>query len=138
MRRLMLKTLAMSKREAIAALCRRWKSTQHVQGMVELLAKLEGEFTKDAGDGHRGIVIILDNQGSHPWTPRPFASRCCGGRLRRGRGCGRGESVLYDGGRLREGSAASSGAAAVKSIHWWWLLAIVVILYVLLFILVKK
>lgn len=47
MRKLLLTTLAMSEKEATEALCRRWKSTRHVQDMVELLAKLEGELKKD-------------------------------------------------------------------------------------------
>lgn len=73
MRKLLLKTLAMSEKEATDALCRRWKSTRHVQDMVELLAKLEGEMTKDSAEGARGVsVIILANQGASPLDPETF------------------------------------------------------------------
>jgi hypothetical protein len=55
------------------ALCRRWKSTKHVQDMVELLAKLEGELSKNAGEGARGIsVLVLHNTGAEPLDPETF------------------------------------------------------------------
>jgi len=73
MRRLMLKTLEMSNKEAIAALCRRWRSTKHVQDMVELLARLEGEMNKDGHADSRGIsLLILNNQGPQPLAPEAF------------------------------------------------------------------
>ena len=41
--------------------------------MWELLAKLEGEMTKGAGEGTRGIsVIILQNAGASPLDPEVF------------------------------------------------------------------
>lgn len=41
--------------------------------MAELPAKLEGELTKDAAEGVRGVqVIILNNQGEHPLDPEVF------------------------------------------------------------------
>ena len=41
--------------------------------MVELFAKLEGELTKEAGEGARGVtVILLNNQGAHPLDPEVF------------------------------------------------------------------
>jgi hypothetical protein len=42
----------------MAALARRWGSPKHVQDMVELLAKLEGEMRKDGADGSRGVSVI--------------------------------------------------------------------------------
>jgi hypothetical protein len=37
------------------------------------LAKLEGEMTKEAGEGAGGIaVIILQNHGAHPLDPEVF------------------------------------------------------------------
>ncbi len=69
----MLKTLEMSNKEAIAALCRRWRSTKHVQDMVELLARLEGEMNKDGHADSRGIsLLILNNQGAEPLDPETF------------------------------------------------------------------
>jgi hypothetical protein len=57
----------------MAALARRWGSTKHVQDMVELLARLEGELTKEAGEATRGIeVLILNNGGATPLDPEVF------------------------------------------------------------------
>ena len=59
--------------ESQAALARRWGSTKHVQDMVELLARLEGELTKEAGEATRGIeVLILNNGGATPLDPEVF------------------------------------------------------------------
>jgi hypothetical protein len=45
-------------------------SPRYVQDMWELLAKLEGELTKEAGEGARGIsVLILNNGGATPLDP---------------------------------------------------------------------
>lgn len=80
MRGLMAESFNLSRKEALAAMRRRWGSTRHVQDMVELFAKLEGELTKEAGEGARGIsVIILQNAGASPSTPRSSA-RLRGGR----------------------------------------------------------
>lgn len=43
--------------QAMAALARRWGSTKHVQDMVELLARLEGELSKEAAEGARGVTV---------------------------------------------------------------------------------
>ena len=73
MRGLMAESFNLSRKEALAAMRRRWGSTRHVQDMVELFAKLDGELIKDAGDGARGIqVIILQNAGAHPLDPEVF------------------------------------------------------------------
>lgn len=73
MRKLLLRTLAMSEKEATEALCRRWKSTRHVQDMVELLARLEGEMNRDGIDGAGRVgLIILNNQGTRPLDPEVF------------------------------------------------------------------
>ncbi len=73
MRGLMAESFNLGRQEALAAMRRRWGSTRHVQGMVELFARLEGELTKEAGDGARGVqVIILRNNGAHPLDPEVF------------------------------------------------------------------
>jgi hypothetical protein len=73
MRGLMAESFNLSRKEALAAMRRRWGSTRHVQDMVELFAKLDGELTKDAGDGAHGVtVILLNNQGAHPLDPEVF------------------------------------------------------------------
>jgi hypothetical protein len=73
MRRCLRKSFEENEAQAMAALARRWGSTKHVQDMVELLAKLEGELTKEAGDGARGVqILLLNNQGAHPLDPEVF------------------------------------------------------------------
>jgi hypothetical protein len=73
MRRCLRKSFEENEAQAMAALARRWGSTKHVQDMWELLAKLEGEMTKEAGEGARGIsVIILQNNGASPLDPEVF------------------------------------------------------------------
>lgn len=73
MRKRLMKSFLANEKTAVAAMARRWGSTKHVQDMWELLAKLEGEMTKEAGEGARGIsVIILQNAGAHPLDPEVF------------------------------------------------------------------
>ena len=73
MRKRLMKSFLANEKQAMAAMARRWGSTKHVQDMWELLAKLEGEMTKEAGDGARGVsVIILQNQGASPLDPEVF------------------------------------------------------------------
>jgi hypothetical protein len=73
MRGLMAESFNLSRKEALAAMRRRWGSTRHVQDMVELFAKLEGEMTKEASVDARGVqVIILQNNGAHPLDPEVF------------------------------------------------------------------
>jgi hypothetical protein len=73
MRRLMAESLNLSREEALEALGRRWRSTRHVQDMVELYAKLEGELTKVAGEDARGVqVIFLNNRGRSKLDPEIF------------------------------------------------------------------
>jgi hypothetical protein len=73
MRKRLMKSFLANEKAAMAAMARRWGSTKHVQDMWELLAKLEGEMTKEAGDGTRGVqVIILQNNGAHPLDPEVF------------------------------------------------------------------
>jgi hypothetical protein len=73
MRKRLMKSFLANENAAMAAMARRWGSTKHVQDMWELLAKLEGEMTKEAGEGARGIsVIILQNNGAHPLDPGVF------------------------------------------------------------------
>ena len=73
MRKRLMKSFLANEQAAMAAMARRWGSTKHVQDMWELLAKLEGEMTKEAGEGARGIsVIILQNNGASPLDPEVF------------------------------------------------------------------
>jgi hypothetical protein len=73
MRGLMAESFNLSRKEALAAMRRRWGSTRHVQDMVELFAKLEGELTKEAGEEARGVqIILLNNQGASPLDPEVF------------------------------------------------------------------
>ena len=58
---------------AMAAMARRWASTRYVQDMWKLLAKLEGELSKDAtASGQRVSVIVLNNTGTRPLDPEIF------------------------------------------------------------------
>lgn len=73
MRRRLRESFLANEKEALAAFRRRWASARYCQDMAELLAKLEGELTKDAAEGARGIqVIILANHGSRPLDPEVF------------------------------------------------------------------
>ena len=73
MRKRLMKSFLANETQAMAAMARRWGSVKHVQDMWELLAKLEGEMTKDSAEGARGVsVIILANQGPSPLDPETF------------------------------------------------------------------
>jgi hypothetical protein len=73
MRRRLRQSFEENEAQAMAAMARRWASTRHVQDMWELLAKLEGEMTKDAAEGARGVgLIILNNQGRGRLDPEVF------------------------------------------------------------------
>jgi hypothetical protein len=84
MRKLLDESFQLSRKEAIAALCRRWASTKHVQDMVEIKARLDGELSKDTG-GPGVAVIILNNQGDTPLNPEVFRERVLA-RMREDRG----------------------------------------------------
>jgi len=57
----------------MAAMARRWASTRYVQDMWELLAKLEGEMSKDGiGGAGRVGLIVLNNQGRGRLDPEVF------------------------------------------------------------------
>lgn len=72
-RRLLNKSLNLSEKEALAAFRRPWASIRYCQDMAELLAKLEGELSKEAAEGARGVqVVLLNNQGAHPLDPEVF------------------------------------------------------------------
>jgi hypothetical protein len=69
---------------------------EHVQDMWELLAKLEGEMTKEAGEARGVQIILLNNQGAHPLDPEVFreaarrkALEASGNAPSGGRGCSR-------------------------------------------------
>jgi hypothetical protein len=62
-----------NQKQALAAMARRWGNPRYVQDMWELLAKLEGELSKEAAEGPRGVsVIILKNDGALPLDPETF------------------------------------------------------------------
>jgi hypothetical protein len=73
MRRKLMQSFKANQKEALAALARRWGNPRYVQDMWELLAKLEGELSKDAAATGSGIrVIVLNNTGPHPLDPAVF------------------------------------------------------------------
>lgn len=55
-------------------MARRWGNPRYVQDMWELLAKLEGELSRDAANGEaRGIqVILVTTDGVHRLDPDAF------------------------------------------------------------------
>ena len=62
-----------NQKEALAAMARRWGNPRYVQDMWELLAKLEGELSKDAAATGGGVqVILLNNTGPYPFDPEVF------------------------------------------------------------------
>ena len=73
MRKRLMKSFLANEKQAMAAMARRWASPRYVQDMWELLAKLEGEMSKDAADNPNRIsVILLNNQGDQPLDPETF------------------------------------------------------------------
>jgi len=68
----MTESLRLSRKEAIRALHARWASVRYVQDMVELLAKLEGELSKDAQEGARQGVDFIVIGGEGAITPEEF------------------------------------------------------------------
>jgi hypothetical protein len=73
MRKRLMRSFLSNEPQAMAAMARRWASTRYVQDMWELLAKLEGEMTKDAAEGARGIsVIFFNNHGKRRLDPEVF------------------------------------------------------------------
>ena len=73
MRGIILEALNLSRRKAVEAMRRRLESVKYVQDVLELLAKLEGELSKDAADGSRGVgMIVLHNTGAQPLDPETF------------------------------------------------------------------
>jgi hypothetical protein len=70
MRKRLKESFLANEEAALAAMARRWASTKHVQDMWELLARLEGELSKDAAAGARGIsVIFVNNTGRRELGP---------------------------------------------------------------------
>jgi hypothetical protein len=73
MRRRLRQSFEENEAQAMAAMARRWASTRYVQDMWELLAKLEGELSKDAGETARRVsLVILNNQGRGRLDPEVF------------------------------------------------------------------
>jgi hypothetical protein len=73
MRKLLDESFRLARKEAVAALCRRWASPRYVQDMVEIKARLDGELSRDATQGGRGVsVIFFNNQGGRRLDPEIF------------------------------------------------------------------
>lgn len=73
MRKRLLESFRQNEAQAMAAMARRWGNPKYVQDMIELLARLQGELNKEAGDGRGHVgVIILDNNGPLPLNPPVF------------------------------------------------------------------
>ena len=73
MRKRLMKSFLTNEKQAMAAMARRWASTRYVQDMWELLAKLEGEMTRDGTDSAGRVgLIILNNQGPGRLDPEVF------------------------------------------------------------------
>jgi hypothetical protein len=70
---IILEALNVSRPKAVLAMQRRLESPRYVQDVLELLARLEGELTRDATQGGRGVsLIIFNNQGKRPLDPDIF------------------------------------------------------------------
>jgi hypothetical protein len=73
MRKRLLESFHQNEPQAMAALARRWGSPKYVQDMLELLARLGGELSKDVGADTRGVeVILLNNTGPARLDPEAF------------------------------------------------------------------
>jgi hypothetical protein len=73
MRKRLMTSFLANEEQAMAAMARRWASTRYVQDMWELLAKLEGELSKDAGENARRVSLTtLNNQGRGRLDPEVF------------------------------------------------------------------
>ena len=59
-------------REARPAFRRRWASTRYVQDMWELLAKLQGELSREAGENAHRVRVVVNNTGKRPLDPEIF------------------------------------------------------------------
>jgi len=64
-RKLILEAFRQSRAKALEAIRRRLENPKHVQDVLELLARLEGELGKEMTDGARGIsVIVIRGEGA--------------------------------------------------------------------------
>jgi hypothetical protein len=64
-RKLILEAFRQSRAKALAAIRRRLENPKYVQDVLELLARLQGEFAKETPDGARGIsVIVIRGEGA--------------------------------------------------------------------------
>jgi hypothetical protein len=74
MRKRLLESFHQNEAAAMAAMARRWGNPRYVQDMWELLAKLEGELSKDVANGEaQGIqVILVTTDGVHRLDPDAF------------------------------------------------------------------
>ena len=74
MRKRLLESFQQNEAAAMAAMARRWGNPRTVQDMWELLAKLEGELTKDVAKGEaRAIQFIqVTTDGVHRLDPDAF------------------------------------------------------------------
>ena len=71
-RELILEAFENTRAEALEALERRLKSPKTVQEVLELMARLDGELSKESADGRGVQIILLNNTGPHPLDPEVF------------------------------------------------------------------
>ncbi len=76
-RKLILEAFRKSRADAVRAIQMRLKNPKYVQDVLELLARLQGELSKQGAEAGRGVVdvILLNNQGSEPLDPETFRQR---------------------------------------------------------------
>ena len=74
MRKRLLESFQQNEAAAMAAMARRWGNPRYVQDMWELLAKLEGELTKDVAKGEARATqfIQVTTDGVHRLDPDAF------------------------------------------------------------------
>jgi len=71
-RRLILEALRKNRKAAFKAIEARLRSPKYVQDVLELLAKLEGELSKDAQEGARQGVDVIVIRGEGAIDPAEF------------------------------------------------------------------
>jgi len=57
-RKLILEAFSQSRAKAMEAIWRRLESPKYVQDVLELLARFQGELSKESAEGVRGVSVI--------------------------------------------------------------------------------
>ncbi len=70
-RKLILEAFRQSRTKALEAIRRRLENPKYVQDVLELLARLQGEFAKERADEARGISVIVI-RGDGAISPEEF------------------------------------------------------------------